>query len=516
MKHRVIAEGCLFLLITGILAGASGCGISPAEGDEAALLHDDGAMAGTQLEPRVHPAATAAKLDTSPLQEIERRVLPSPLVVGPNRHAELPDYYWAENGPLQERLESAKESFRREPTSGFRALTLVAGAAGVGKTFIKGNVFDKDFPKSAVCKFDIRELYDEWAEGNLIEDKADLAASDLVISRLKSMPDKSQPRLREYLTAQDANFFVIDSLDEIHPDDHAWVLEQVADFVNHGDGQFVHVAVFGRGFAFRDFWLKRQECLGDAKVELHLLNPPDFRTTGDLAVSSWNYHSWKYGLTWAPDGGESSKMPLDAYTNWVESGFCRQGVFQSVTCEENDNMCPDVHNTLVQCASERPLVCGALYNLAGNSMIREILEQATLERRPYDERRIARAYLDEWLIRETKVHDRPSVEQPAHLDLYASLLGRVALKYLQEDAIDELGYFTVSDGDSVTTSQDGQKREFSVKRILNGSGLVISDPRVEGPAQYRFEPLWNHRLLAEMHCEQLAKEGQLALGACGQ
>ncbi len=516
MKRPNIAECCLLFFFTAILAVAGGCGISPAEGDEAALSCYDRAVAATRLKPRVDSPDTAPKLDTSLLREIEQRVLPSPFVDGPNRHAELPDYYWAENRPLRDRLEDAKETFRREPTSNYRALTLVAGAAGVGKTFIKGKVSDKGFSKTAVCKFDIGELYDEWAEGGVVEDKADLATDDLVISRLKSVSDKSQPRLREYLEAQNANFFVIDSLDEIHPDDYAWALEQVADFVNHGDRQFVHVAVFGRGFAFRGFWLKNRECLGDANVELHLLNSPAFRTTGDLAVSSWNYHSWKYQLSWAPDGREGSKMPLDAYANWVESGFCRNGMFQSVTCAENDSMCPEVHDAFVQCASERPLVRSALHNLAGNGMIREILQQEALERRQYDERRIARAYLEEWLIRETKVHDRPSVERRAHLDLYLSLLGRVALKHLQDGAIDDIGYFTVRDGDSVTTAHEGQERVFSVKRILNGSGLVITDPRDEGPAKYRFEPLWTHRLLAEMHCEQVAKEGRLALCPCAE
>jgi hypothetical protein len=512
VKHRVILDGCLFLLITGILAAVGGCGASSAEDEDATLVRDQRAVAPTRLGPRARQQDAAAKLDTSPLREIEQRVLPRPIVNGPNRHAELPDYYWAENRLLRDRLDNAKEAFRRVPTPAFRALTLVAGAPGVGKTFIKGKVFDKDFPKAAICKFDIRELYDEWASDGIVEDKPDLAADDLVISRLKSVIDKTQPRLREYLELRDASFYVIDSLDEIHPDDHAWILEQVAGFVLHGDRQFIHVAVFARGFAFRDFWNKRKGHPGKANVELHLLRPPTFRTTGDLTVSSWNYHTWKYNLTWAPDGKESSKMPLDAYTRWVDSGFSRQGMFQSVTCEANDSMRPDVRSALVQCAGEYPVVCSALCNLAGNSMIREILQQETLQRRPYDERQITQAYFDAWLTRETKVHDRPSIEQPDHLDLYLSLLERVAVKYLQEGAIDDQGYFSVRNGDSVTEEYESRQRAFCVKRILEGSGLIVTDPREEGHAKYRFEPLWAHRLLAEMHVDRMAKTARLALG----
>jgi hypothetical protein len=171
-----------------------------------------------------------------------------------------------------------------------------------------------------------------------------------------------------------------------------------------------------------------------------------------------------------------------------------------------------VQNALMQCASERPVVCSTLYNLAGNSMIREILQRETLEGRPYDERRITQAYFDAWLTRETKVHDRPSIEQPDHLDLYLALLERVAVKYLQEGAIDDQGFFPVCDSDTVSATCGGRERALPVRRILDGSGLIITDPREQGLAKYRFEPFWTHRLLAEMHSQRMAKERRLALG----
>lgn len=521
-----MVDRCLPLFISTISAMAGGWGEPSACGKDPAVSDRDGTGTEVRIEvgqqaanvphaTRAGRAATiAVKVDTPSLREIERRVLPPPIVEGPNRHAKLPDYYWAENIALRERLERAKRSFHRGPTPTFRALTLVAGAAGVGKTFIKGEVFDKDYPRTATCKFDLRELYDEWAGDAITTDKADLSSGGLVISSLKSVTDKSRARLREYLNAQNASFYVIDSLDEIHPDDYAWVLEQVEDFVFDGDRQFVHVVVFGRGFAYRDFWNTRTPHRRDDDAELYLLNPPAFCTTGDLTVSSWNYHSWKYRLAWAPDGKETSKMPLGVYAQWVENGFCRQGSFRSVTCEANDDIRADVQRALVDCASKCRVVGGALYNLAGNSMIREILRREALEQRPYDERRVAEAYLNQWLIRETQAHDRPSIEKPEHLDLYLPLLGHVAVKYLQENRIDDHGHFPVRDGDTVTVKHECRQRVFPVKRILAGSGLVVTDPREEGVAKYRFEPLWIHRLLAEMHGERMANGQQLALG-CG-
>ena len=524
MKHEAIVDRCLYLLIPLTLAIPGGCGSSSADGEDAALLRTDGAVDRAAIDPHVGRRVSnvlpemdaVAKADTSLLREIEQRVLPSPIINGPNCHAELPGYYWAENRLLRERLESVKKAFRSEPTPPSQALTLVAGAAGVGKTFIKGSVFDKDFSKTATCKLDIRELYDEWAEEGITTDKEDLAAGDFVISRLKSVTDKNQPRLREYLESRDANFYVIDSLDEIHPDDQVWVLQQVADFAFHRDRKFVHVAVFGRGFSFREFWSKRKEQFVDADIELYLLNPPTFTTTGDLTVSSWNYHSWKYDLAWSPDGKETAKMSLDDYSRWVDSGFSRDGEFQTITCEENNNMRGDVQSVLVKCASEHRAVCGALRNLAGNSMIREILERETLKRRPYDECVIGQAYLDQWLVRETKVHDRPSLEKPDHLDLYLTLLERVAVRYLREGAIDDQGYFPVRDDDVVTAKHQGRERAFRVRRILNGSGLIVTDPREAGVAKYRFEPISIHRLLVEAHTERTAKEQRLALGPCGK
>ena len=526
MERGVVVGRLLPFVVTAIFATIVGWVTPPAVGDDPTNSHHQGTE--TKVGVRIQASSKtvqvpcmvckrrasieAAKLNTPSLLEIERRLLPSPLVPGPNRHGQLSDYYWAENHALQDRLEQAKTAFHHVPTPTYRALTLVAGTAGVGKTFIKGKVFDKDFPRTVTCKLDLRELYNEWAGDDITTDKADLFSGDLVISNLKAVSDKSRPRLREYLEVQNAHFYTIDSLDEIHPDDHTWVLKQVEDFVFDPGRQFVHVTIFGRGFVFRDYWSTSGPQRTSNNTRLYLLNPPALRTTGDLTVSSWNYHSWKYRLAWAPKSNKPSKMPLDIYAEWADNRFSRQGAFQSVTSEANHEIRDDVQRTLVDCASKCGVVCGTLCNLAGNSMIREILRQDVLEHRSFDERRVTEAYLNRWLVRETKVHDRPSIEKPEHLDLYLSLLGHVATKYLEEDRIDIQGYFPVRDSDTVTVKVDRRRRTFPVKRILAGSGLVITDPREGDVAKYRFEPIWLHRLLTELHDERMVKGHRFALG----
>jgi len=84
---------------------------------------------------------------------------------------------------------------------------------------------------------------------------------------------------------------VADSLDEIHPDDYLFVLEQLERISLAADQEFIHLVVFGRPFAFRDFWNNRETAKSQPTLNRFLLNKPELRTTGDLALSNWNYSS---------------------------------------------------------------------------------------------------------------------------------------------------------------------------------------------------------------------------------
>ena len=48
-----------------------------------------------------------------------------------------------------------------------------------------------------------------------------------------------------------------------------------------------------------------------------------------------------------------------------------------------------------------------------------------------------------------------------------------------------------------------------MKKILERSGLKHFDPRRTGTPQYRFEPVWMHRLLVEMHNRRQAQDRTL-------
>jgi len=449
--------------------------------------------------------AAGVPIDTSRLREIEQRVLPPLLVSGPPQHDTLPAYYWAANRELRQRFEHARSVYEAGTPRPYRAVTLVAGAAGVGKSFLKDEVFRKDYPAGAVCRFDLKELFATWQTEGKTALKPDLACGPVVLNQMLSLADPRRGDLVQYLQSKPAAFYVIDSLDEIHPDDYVAVLQQIDDFVDRGGREFVHVVVFGRALAFRDYWHATASRAGGESPALFVLHPPAFRTTGDLLVSNWNYHGWKYKLQWAPDGGELSPFPLAAYAEWSERGFPRNGKFASMTCLPNDCMTPLVRDTLSDWAQSQRVVGGVLYNLAGNSLLREIVEQSVREGRPFDEPAFMSAYLQKWLERESASENRPSARQPEHLDLYLQLLQGAAAKMLAEGRVGDDGSFSVGEEDLVEADYRGQRLVFPVKRILDRSGLKHFDPRQPGPPKYHFEPIWMHRLLVTMDNERLLR-----------
>jgi hypothetical protein len=192
-------------------------------------------------------------------------------------------------------------------------------------------------------------------------------------------------------------------------------------------------------------------------------------------------------------------MPLALYTEWIDSKYARDGRFAAVRCEENQNMRPAVHDTLVQWSTQHRIVGSMLYNLAGNGILRDIVEQHVLQGRPYDEWQVMNEFLNAWLARETQSSGRPSSANSTYLDLYLKLLEDVATRSLLEGRVDDHGYFVVRPDDVLRLSYAGQQLTFPVQRVLHRSGLKVVDPRVAGEFRYRFEPVWMHRLLVDMH-----------------
>jgi hypothetical protein len=444
--------------------------------------------------------------DTAKLLKIEQHTLPPVLTPGPYRFDNLPAYYMDANPELRQRFDLARQAFENEGgPRPLRSVTLIAGAAGVGKTFIKGEIFSKNYPKEKVCRFDLRELYEQWQQAGHTEPRSDLQVGDLVLNHLLAQKDLSQQRLTSYLREQqEAAFYVIDSLDEIHPDDYVALLREIERFALDGERDFVHVVVLGRGLSFREYWHSKANTRTPGQLGLFMLHPPRFLTTGDLLVSSWNYHTWACKLAWSP-GGQQEAMSLEDYIRWVRTDYPLNGPFRSVSFRPNRNMDARVQGTLQDWACRYPVVGSMLYNLAGNTMVREIGERFVAESLHYDERSVMEEYLAAWLTRDTGSDGRPSAAKPEYLDLYLQLLEGVAVKYLAENRVDEQGFFDVAEKDTIPVDCAGKRYEVPVRRILNRSGLKYIDPREPGPVRYRFEPVWFHRLLVEKHNDRASR-----------
>ena len=425
---------------------------------------------------------------------------------GPAAHDDLAAYYFAANPQLCERLEAAKRAFENPSKKGlpYRAMTLIAGDAGVGKTFLKGQVFSGKYPKDAVFKFDIREMYEKWQQADIATLKPDLCDGGAYSTRCRRLSDATTRPLYTLLASKTAAFYVVDSLDELHPDDYLNSLRQIEDFVTNSKQDFIHAVVFARPFAFLDYWQQRSPQSDAVDVALFMLAPPQLRTTGDMLVSNWNYATYKFKPQWKSPEGKEQPLSLQDYAAWEQAGFDRTGRFAKIACEANREITPEVIGAFMQYAQQSRVVGATLYNLAGNSLSREIVADRTSRGLPFNEREFMDAYFNAWLERDYASDKRPSPSHPEYLDLYVQLLESIATRTVEDELVDDQGFFVLEPDDRVEVEHDGAKHSFPVQQVLNRSGMKHLDPRQSGPARYRFEPIWFHRLLVERHNERMS------------
>lgn len=440
--------------------------------------------------------------DTELLRQIEQRVLPPALVPGPPAHRDLPSYYAAANPKLRDRFQRIKSLYESSPDRVCRAITLVAGDAGVGKTFLKKEVFSKSYPSEEVLKLDIHEQYELWLQEGTVQFQPDLHGGEMVINRLLARDNPRDEPLFEMLRLSPAKFIVIDSIDELHPDDYVSTLRQLEKLAQLPDRTFQHIVVFGRPFAFIEYWEGVREISGPLDIQLFMLNPPQMRTTGDLLVSSWNYCNWKFGAQSRLDNGETAPLSFEEYVKWSEADFARSAVFENIVCQTNGELDPRVRDELIEYARAQRILGPLLCNLAGNTILREIVANRVRAGLPFDERQVMDAYFQAWLERDFQSDGRPSFQHPDHLDLYLQLLEQVAVKYAVAARLDHNGCFAVTDSDCVQVMHQDHQLSFPVQRILDRSGLKHIDPRQSAPRRYRFEPIWMHRYLVQRHNER--------------
>ena len=441
-----------------------------------------------------------SKQSIEKLERMETELLRHDLVDGPARFQDITEYYWDANPELRQRLESAKDAFQQGES--FRGMTLVAGPAGIGKTFIKRNVYHDDVPRERIWKFDIRELFSEFASQGLAEATPDLHHGARVFNRILSLNEKGRSVFAEMVAAKDISFILVDSLDEVHPEDYSFILKTLEAKAAEPDNSFIQVVVFGRPFAFLDYWRDR-ESTASPWVRGLMLNKPEFRTTGDMLVSNWNYDCWKFGLE-RQCGDDCESVSFADYRRWCLQDFICEGEFSELTFEANDHMTPECRRDLNEWACDHRVVGCVLPNLAANGMVRQILAEHRASKQPFDERRFMDQFLVLWLERDTLSDDRPSQIKPEHLQAYLELLETIAAKYA--DVVEPDGSFPVAESDMVTIDVDGESVCVPVARVLNRSGLVTVDPFDVSTLRYRFEPLWFHRLLTQMHQERDERE----------
>jgi hypothetical protein len=429
------------------------------------------------------------------LERIESQQLPPTLVDGPAQYSSLPAYYEAANQDLAERLAVCKSCFESDPSSTIHRMTLISGVAGAGKTFLKGMVFRNDYPQGTVHKFDLRELYDLWQEQGLVEPRPDLASQGLTLNQLPAVKGPRDSQILDYLNRQPGNFFVIDSLDEIHPDDSQWVLEQIEQFTFESFRPFLHVVVLGRGSSFRDYWVKHHKDRPREDLALFNLGAPQFKTTGDLQVSTWNYHCFRNRLSW--NQSDRGPFTLEDFAAWESSDFQRTGSFKDISITSETAVDASIEKTFSQWAQARPYLNDMLRNLAGNSMIREIAYERLNENRDCGESAIKRAYIRACLERNARSHGRPTLENAELGPVYLQLLISIAQRMAQPDRLDDQGYFVPRAGETIKVVHGGKEYTFPIQNVLERSGLIyVNALKTENPS-YRFEPLWVHRALLD-------------------
>lgn len=449
---------------------------------------------------------------TSHLKSLERQFLPARLIVGEPRCEEIVDYYWDANPELEFELKSAKLKFNNS-NADHRRLILVAGPAGVGKTFIKRGVYD-GLSRAVLRKFDARELLEAYRDRGFAEFEPDLHHGSTVFNKMLTLTPAGREHFCREMLECGANFVVVDSLDEIHPRDYVFVLQTLEKLVHPSRSGFAQVVVFGRPFCFEAYWQLHQREGSDAAavVRGYMLRKPEFRTTGDIQVSNWNFDSWKFGLCRRSEESEQVVCFSD-YRAWCDRGFSCDGEFSDIIFDANQHMTVEARQRLNRWISDEPSVAAVISNLAANGMVRDILVDQLQNGREFDERQFMKQFVSRWLKRDTQSDDRPSQIKPEYLDVYLRLLENVAA--ICSSSLHADGTFSVSKDEQVKVPFQGGYIAVSVRDLLNRSGLVTAEPFGEVPGRVRFEPLWLHRFLIGNHAqrtrEENAKETPVAL-----
>lgn len=384
---------------------------------------------------------------------------------------DLADYYDAANPQLIEHLEAVAQAYRNsEPGAG---ITYVMGTAGVGKSFAARNVIG-GFEDTEKCEVKLSDLFYEDAGllGFPIAPKPDLSTTDgkVVFNELPSFVERADFDLGKLLTAAGCDaqgtlvpLIVIDDLDEVHDETSAALLEDLDELVlagADGAGPFLHVVVFGRPEGFYA-WLADPARTEESNtvVDLFHLQPPRYRTSGDLAFRVRGYLDFTQQL----DALEASGQ-LDGYIANVTGAV-------------------DAH----------PFLTYSMGILSVGNVVIEHTGPGLDE----SEQQLKVRLFDDIVLRASDTHGRP--EPGGELGgPYLRALEDVAVRYAE---VGDDGLFSVRSEDTVTLRDDSGSElgEVQVRDLLNRAGLALHSSATASTARYRFDPFWVHAHLIERY-----------------
>jgi hypothetical protein len=408
-----------------------------------------------QPSPSPTTAAPVSPVNLRPLCEAEKAEYGHLSIrKGEAQHHTLLEYYEAANpnlfGLISSIATDAKNGIPRH------AMTLIYAPAGIGKSFVVDKI-QEQFGFTNVLRLDTLKSH-----MNVMQQQADLHVYSGFSFTFSTMPAFKTP-LRDFgallrlfridHTQAPRRVIIVDSLDEVYPDDATRILELAQQFVDDDRhrrrGGFLQIFVFGRPEGFYEF-LSGPHAKPSLSKQIRL-DMPRYQTSGDIQFLVRDQETFK---------GHEPDSTTTSY------------VFELL---------------------RKPFLVATMRNL---SLANVLIDEAADLHGASDET-VKKTILDAMLNRNKKSHGRPGSEAPVYLEM----LEEAAAKYASVRA-GMKGQFLVSPLDTVPVSismNDIQKKgAVLVEDLLSRSGLVFLDPADTLNLRYQFEPLWLHRYLVEL------------------
>jgi hypothetical protein len=349
----------------------------------------------------------------------------------------------------------------------------------VGKSFITRNRLHEGFPGDS-CLIKLGDVFGDDSDALSFEviDRPDLVTLDgkLEFDSLPTVARANEYELDSILEVANCKqndelvpLIIVDDIDEVHSETSNLILKSLDRFTldaAQSNEDFIHVIVVGRGEGFATWYQdpKRNDDIIKYLNVFHL-NGPEFVTTGDVATLADNQFAFVLGAEiW-------EQMIRDGTAAELTDGYVRY-------------------------VQRHPFLTYSIRTLAIATMITDRSSSS-----PDDNEADLKAFLfDELLRRASNTHGRPLPNDAQ----YRRLLEEIAVRYADEGRVDDEGFFTVGFNDTVPVEEDGRPvGEVFVRDVIDHSGIAILEPASFSTARYRFQPVWVHSHLVELHNQSL-------------